>query len=256
MRFVKRTTVNPRDPRDNRLYVGQTSDIIMGGTKSLQLPKGATSDLSVLSSRGMIRYNTTTNEVEVRQGLTEPGTWRALRFKEATQITQQTIGTGDGATTLYGPLNPTPPATVQSGATWGGQNLFVLIENVMQISTTNYTISQNPTPTLTSAGTNSLGTTTITVAATNGASTNFINTIPNIKVGAIVTATVLGSQVFAANTTVQTIGTNTFTVNNATLLAMPAGTTITLTLATGYYINFTSAATLSKPITVLHGFDK
>jgi hypothetical protein len=252
MRFVKRTTVNPRDPRDNRLYVGQTSDIIMGGTKSLQLPKGATGDRSVLQNNGMIRYNTTTDEVEVYQS----GTWRALRFKEATQITQQTIGTGNGASTLFGPLSPTPPATVQSGTTWGGQNLFVLIENVLQISTTNYTISQNPTPTLTAAGTNNLGTTTITVTPVNGASTNFVDTIANIKVGATVTASVLGSPVFAANTTVQTIGTNTFTINNATLLSMPAGTTITLTLATGYYINFTSAATLNKAITVLHGFDK
>ena len=126
----------------------------------------------------------------------------------------------------------------------------------MQLATTNYTVVQNPTPTILSAGTNNSGTTTITVAPTNNASTNFTDTIPNIKINTVVTATVLGSPVFSANTTVQTVGTNTFTINTPTLQAMPAGTTITLTLPTGYYINFTSAATLNKAITVLHGFDR
>jgi hypothetical protein len=200
----------------------------------------------------MIRYNTDTHEVEVYQA----STWRAMRFKESTGITQQPIGTGNGATTYFGVLNPAPPATVQSTTSWGGQNLLVVIENVLQLHTTNYTIVQNPTPTLTTTGTNALGTTTITVTPTNNANTNFTDTIPNIKVGATVTATVSGNAVFPASTTVQTIGTNSFTINNATIYAMPAGTTVTLTLAAGYYVNFTSAATLNKAITVLHGFDK
>jgi len=252
MRFVRRTTLNPRDPRDYRMYVSQTNDIIMGGRASLQLPKGTAGDRSANQTNGMIRYNTDTDEVEVYQ----VGTWRSLRFKESSGITQQTIGTGNGASTYFGILNPAPPAIVQSGASWGAQNLIVLIENVMQLATTNYTVVQNPTPTILSAGTNNSGTTTITVAPTNNASTNFTDTIPNIKINTVVTATVLGSPVFSANTTVQTVGTNTFTINTPTLQAMPAGTTITLTLPTGYYINFTSAATLNKAITVLHGFDR
>lgn len=252
MRFLKRTTVNPRDPRDYRLYVNVTSDIVMGGRASLQLPAGAEADKSATLSNGMIRYNTDTNEVEVYQ----VNNWRTLRYKESTGITQQSIGTGNGASTYFGPLNPAPPAVVQSGTTWGGQNLLVVIENVLQIHTTNYTIAQNPTPTLTAAGTNLSGTTTINVTPTNNAATNFTDTIPNIKVGATVTATVLGNPAFAANTTVQTIGTSSFTINNATLQAIPPGTVITLTLATGYYVNFTSPATLNKPLIVLHGFDK
>jgi hypothetical protein len=265
MRFLKRTTVNPRDPRDARMYVDVTSNVVMTGRASLQLPKGSTSDRPVAAiptslgatpgvadMNGMIRYNTTTDEVEVYQS----GTWRALRFKEASGITQQLIGTGNGATTYFGVLNPAPPATVQSGFSWGAQNIIVLIENVVQISTTNYDVVQNPTPTLTATGTNLSGATTINVTPTNNAATNFTNTLPNIKAGATVTATVLGSPAFAANTTVQTVGTSSFTINNATLQAIPPGTTITITLPSGYYVNFTSPATLSKSITVLHGFDK
>jgi hypothetical protein len=33
---------------------------------------------------------------------------------------------------------------IESGATWGGQNLIVLVENVIQTFNTNYTIVQNP----------------------------------------------------------------------------------------------------------------
>lgn len=261
MRFLKRTTVNPRDPRDYRLYVDVTSDIVMGGRASLQLPKGTTSDRSLTVDDGMIRYNTTTDEVEVRQS----GTWRALRFKEASKIIQQPLGTGDGASTLYKLNSEYNPSNVSSNVPGSGglplgqfvgQNIIVLIENVFQVAGTNYNIAQNPTPTLTSSGTNLLGTTTITVVPTNNASTNFTDTIPNIKAGASLSATVLGNQVFAPGTTVQTIGTNSFTINNPTIYAMPAGTTITLTLDSGYYVEFLSAATLNKPLTVLHGFDK
>lgn len=141
MRFLRRTTVNPRDPRDYRLYVDVTSDIVAGGRASLQLPRGSTADRSANLVNGMIRYNTDTNEVEVYQ----VNTWRSLRFKESSQITQQNLGSGDASTVYFGPLNPAPPSVVQSGTTWGAQNLIVLIENVPQISTTNYTVEQNPT---------------------------------------------------------------------------------------------------------------
>jgi hypothetical protein len=55
MRFVRRTTLNPRDPRDYRMYVSQTNDIIMGGRASLQLPKGTAGDRSANQTNGMIR---------------------------------------------------------------------------------------------------------------------------------------------------------------------------------------------------------
>jgi hypothetical protein len=257
MRFVRRTTLNPRDPRDYRLYVSQTNDIIMGGRASLQLPVGDDTDRSALAQDGLIRFNTDTDNVEVYQG----STWRALRYVEATKIIQQTVGTGNGASVYFGPLNAAydPGNVASTNDNFDGQNLIILIENVPQIWTTNYTIEQNPVTTLTAAGTNNSGATTINVTPTNNASTGFADKLPDIKVGDIVTAND-GGAVFAANTTVQTVGTSSFTVNNATLRNMTASTTITLTRAgsanAGYWVKFTSVATLNKAITVLHGFDK
>ena len=262
MRFVRRTTVNPRDPRDYKLYVAQTDDIVMGGRASLQLPKGATGDRSALVSDGLIRFNTSNNNVEVYQG----STWRSLRYAESNKISKQTF-TGDGASTFYGILSPAPAAGA-SGTTWNATQYalqyIMLIDNVVQIAGSNYYIAQNPVlddsdvtvPALTTTGTNLVSTTTITVQPTNNTSTNLTDVIPNIATGCVVTATVLGNPVFTANTTVQTIGTNSFTINNPTLVEMPASTKITLTLATGYYIRLDSASVLNKPITVLHGFDK
>jgi hypothetical protein len=260
MRFVRRTTVNPRDPRDYRLYVSQTNDIIMGGRASLQLPVGADADRSGLVSNGLIRFNTETDNVEVYQG----STWRALRYAEATKIIQQTAGTGDGASIYYGPLNAAydPTNVSNENNNFDGQNIIVLVENVFQVWTTNYTIVQNPTPTVTShSSIISSGATTINVVPTNNASTNFTDTIPNIKVNAVLTA-VDGSSnpIFAGNTKVSTIGTSSFTIDTATIADMPAGTVITMTLPSGYYLSFTSPAPLGitdpKYVTVLHGFDK
>jgi hypothetical protein len=92
----------------------------------------------------MMRYNTdisTGGQVEIYQG----GTWRSLRFKEAGQITQQNLGAGDGTTTYFGPLSPQPPTVVANNATWGAQNILVIVENVIQVSGINYTVTNNPT---------------------------------------------------------------------------------------------------------------
>jgi hypothetical protein len=230
----------------------------MGGRASLQLPVGATSDRSATLNNGLIRFNTTTSEVEVYMS----GTWRALRFKENTYITQQTIGTGNGASTIFGALNPTPPSVTESSngtnITFGPQNYFVFIENVPQIATTNYTLVQNPTSTVTSyaTGTQNIGTSRLYLTPTNGALTNFTDVIANVQVGATVTATVSGGAAFAANTTISAIGSNYIDLSAATIRAIPANSSITVTYISGYYLQFTSAATLNKPITVLHGFDK
>ena len=82
-------------------------------------------------ANGMVRYNSSTNQLEAYQN----SAWRNVRFKEATTITQQSAGTGDGTETKFGPLSPIPTAA---------QNVLVLVENVMQIATTNYTLVQNP----------------------------------------------------------------------------------------------------------------
>jgi hypothetical protein len=91
-----------------------------------------------------MRYNTdvtTGGEVEIYQN----GNWRQLRFKESTGITQQNLGAGDDFNTIFGPLSPRPPSVVANNTTWGGQNIIVVVENVIQLNNINYTVVQNPT---------------------------------------------------------------------------------------------------------------
>lgn len=141
MRYLRRQTLNRRAVYDNTLYVDTNNAVVMGSRNTLQLPSGATSERPVVPGNGMIRYNETSGDVEVYQG----ATWRALRFRESGQIVQQTVGVGDGLNIYFGPLNPAPPATAQNGYSWTGANLLVVVENVLQLHQTNYTVVQNPT---------------------------------------------------------------------------------------------------------------
>ena len=151
MRYLRRQTLNRRAAYDNTLYVDTNRAVVMGSRVSLTLPTGDETEYPAIYENGMIRYNSgafdsVTNpnggQVEVYQG----STWRALRFKESGAITQQTLGVGDGDTIYFGPLTPAPyTLPTQSGYTWSGANLIVVVENVLQLHTTNYTIEQNPT---------------------------------------------------------------------------------------------------------------
>jgi hypothetical protein len=142
MRFLKKSQINLRNVADNSIAIQIDGEVTMDTTNVLLMPKGADADRPLNPVTGHMRYNTTSNQVEVYQGST--ASWRSLRFKEATNIIQQSLGTGDAEETVFGLLNPIPPSIVESGATWGSQNLIVLIENVFQVSTTNYTVVQNP----------------------------------------------------------------------------------------------------------------
>ncbi len=151
MRYLRRQTLNRRAPYDNRLYVDTTDSIVMGTSNNLMMPSGTTAERPVTPVNGMIRYNTTLNEVEMYQS----SKWRSFKFKEASPIVQQNLGAGDASNVYFGPLNaaynPTnlssnvPVSGGQSVGQFGGQNIFVIVENVIQIFNTNYIIEQNPT---------------------------------------------------------------------------------------------------------------
>jgi len=145
MRYLKRQVLDNRSPADQRLTIDVSNSITMGTTNNVLVPKGLTSQRPVTPLLGMMRYNTTTNEVEVYQGLAEGnGVWRSLRYKEANGIIQQDLGVGNDVETVFGPLNPAPPTVVQTGSVWTGANLIVIVENVIQLFTTNYVIVLNP----------------------------------------------------------------------------------------------------------------
>ena len=137
MRFLKTLQLNRRAIYDGRVALTTANDFTLTESRSMILPKSST---AITGVEGQMRYNTGNLQVEVYQS----GNWRSLRYKENTGITQQSLGNGDYVETTFGPLNPAPPTTVENGTAWGGQNLLVIVENVIQIFNTNYTITQAP----------------------------------------------------------------------------------------------------------------
>jgi hypothetical protein len=138
MKFLKKLQLAKKNLTDDRIAVDANSLVYFESTNAMKLPIGTTNQQPGQSgntitspANGMVRYNSDTNQLEAYQN----SAWRNVRFKEATAITQQTAGTGNGTETKFGPLSPVPTAA---------QNVLVLVENVMQIATTNYTLVQNP----------------------------------------------------------------------------------------------------------------
>jgi hypothetical protein len=104
----------------------------------LRVPKGTESQQPQLSlvntpggANGYIRYNTDNNTLEAYIS----GTWEQIGRSSASAITKQTIGPGNYDELFFGPLEQLPAAI---------DNILVFVENVFQISTTNFVLVQNP----------------------------------------------------------------------------------------------------------------
>lgn len=177
MRLLKAQNTNLRNIYGKGVKYDIDDQVILDSNNVMLVPKGTTAQRPSTPITGHVRYNTDANEFEAYQN----SAWRKVRYKEPNQdpgITQQNLGNGDADETVFGPLAsgdadyPVPAAA---------QNVLVFVENVFQISGTNYTLEQSVSGSLTG---------------------------PNTP------------------------------------------------YADGWYIKFTSAPDLAKPITVLHNFDK
>lgn len=207
MRFLRNLNLNPKAPHDKRFNITKSDEVQFNTDRSVLLPAGPTANRATSPVAGMMRLNTDTDQVEVYQS----GVWRSLRFKESSQITLQNLGLGDGQSSLYGPLNPAPPAIVQSGTTWTGANLMVYVENVFQIYNTNYLIQQNP-----------VIETTVSVLANSGATTLTVSSTANIVIGSVITTT-------APSTTIST----TISTTPVTATYVSGGVTSTTMVISG-----------------------
>lgn len=173
MKFLKQKTLSKFSPSDQTLFATSQSRAVMNLTGALRLPKG-TGDTAysagtvqnqrpVLSGvrtpdgpNGYIRYNTTSNVLEAYID----SNWEIVRAGSGASVVKQTIGPGDLVETKFGPLKKvgvsyTPPTLTSGGTPSTGvydYPFIVLVENVMQISTTNYTIVQNPAGTSSATG--------------------------------------------------------------------------------------------------------
>tara|TARA_B110000503_G_scaffold83970_1_gene127992 strand:+ start:1540 stop:2055 length:516 start_codon:yes stop_codon:yes gene_type:complete len=142
MRLIKAQTTNLRSIYGKGVKYDINDQIILDSTNVMLVPKGTTAQRPSSLVDGHMRYNTTLNELEVRS----EGAWRSIRYKEPNRdpgIVQQNVGVGDAIEVIFGPLDSQDPNTEYTAPLFA-QNILVLIENVFQISGTNYSLVQNP----------------------------------------------------------------------------------------------------------------
>ena len=137
MRFLKQKTLSKYSPSDQTLFTNHYGRAVMEITGGLRIPKGTTAQRPNLSgvrttggANGFMRYNTTTNSIEAYVD----GVWEVVRAPGATAITKQTLGPGNEIQTTFGPLTKIPNSE---------NNILVFVENVFQISDTNYNLVDN-----------------------------------------------------------------------------------------------------------------
>ena len=148
MRLIKQQTTNLRRIQPTAKGVKQDIDdqVVMVSARAMVVPVGTLEErpgedgIATSSAVGQVRYNSTDQQLEAYQN----GAWREVRFKEPNQdpgIVWQNIGVGNagGDETVFGELQSNDPDyPVPASA----NNILVLVENVLQIPVTNYTIHQ------------------------------------------------------------------------------------------------------------------
>jgi|TARA_B110000196_G_C21128330_1_gene657092 hypothetical protein len=226
MRLIKQQTTSQRTIQPTSPGVNTTiaNEVKLNSTNVMLVPKGTTAQRPASPNNGHVRYNTTTEQFEAYQN----SAWRSMRFKEPNQdpgITQQNLGNGDATAVVFGPLASGDAAYPVPAA---AQNVLVHVENVFQVATTNYTLVQNP------------------AAAVGSGAT--------VTAGAFVTGTEY-KIITAGNTNFTLVGAADSNVNTV-FTATGAGTGTGTARVSGYYLVFGSAPDTSKPVTVLHNFDK
>lgn len=137
MKFLKSQNTSRYSPSDNSFQINPYGRAVMDINGAVMLPKGPQGDRPNISGvrqpvdgNGYIRYNTDTDSIEA----TIQGNWQVVTAPAVSTITKQTLGPGDYSETLFGPLTIVPA---------NADNVLVFVENVFQISTTNFTLEQS-----------------------------------------------------------------------------------------------------------------
>jgi len=268
MRLLKAQNTNLRNIYGKGVKYDVTDQVIVDSTNVMLLPKGTTAQRPTSPTNGHLRYNTDLNEFEAYSD----GVWRNLRYKEPNNdpgIVVQTLGLGDAVEVFFGPLDSQDPDTRYTVPD-AAQNILVFVENVYQLPTTNYTLFQNPALTNTIASIISTGATTVIQTATNhGYSATDLVYIEDVDSGgdncenlntpgASPTSFNIAS-IPAANqieVEVDTTGGNVGNYVASSGTIKRASSIDGQFYPDGWYLQFTSAVDLSKPVTVLHNFDK
>lgn len=266
MRLLKAQNTNLRNIYGKGVKYDIEDQVILDSNNVMLIPKGTTAQRPRTPNEGHLRFNTSLDDAAEVIGFEAfyDNAWRRLRFKEPNAnpgIVQQDLGVGDAVETLFGPLDSGDPAYPIPAA---GQHVLVFVENVFQIHNTNYTMVQNPGTSFTITSITSTGATTvIELDGAHGLSAGHEVYIEDVECDPDDQIENLNSNysgspghhnvVSAPTATSLEIGVDTtggtpanYTANSGTLI----------TYIPGWYLEFSSPVPLSKPITVLHNFDK
>jgi len=267
MRLIKAQNTNLRSITGKGVKYDINDQVIVDSTNVMLVPKGTTAQRPATPINGHFRYNTTDNRFEIY----EAGAWYGVRIaapSTTAPVTQQNLGSGDAVETIFGPLNSSDPLYPVPTA---AQNILVFVENVFQISGTNYTLVQNPGNQNTISTVVSTGATTVIQTATNHGYTTddliYITEVESTIDDALENLNTDDSSSPGSHTIVSipapnqievgvdTSGGNTsnYVPNSGEIFRAGSSTGPYLP---GWYLQFTSAPDLDKPITVLHNFDK
>jgi hypothetical protein len=248
MRYVKKQSLYTNSPMNDKFSVLQDERIVNNSSASMEVPLGGTADRPSVLINGTIRYNIDLREFEVYNSLNpeSPG-WERLRTVRPAPIVAQHLGYGTYNDNIFGPLSYDVDLSRP-------QNVFVFVDNVYQIPTTNYSLILNP----------NASTSTTAVSTSSGVTTLYLNTLTNIDAGSGNGSwrTVSGPAGIQAGTTVTSITTawnNTFygwpvEISLPTTNTISSGTVISFGYSAGTYIEFTGPVPF-KPVFALLGFD-
>ena len=142
MRYLKKQTTNQSSLNGRGIKYSAQELATIDSVSALLLPKGTTGNRPT-AVEGMIRYNTTTQNFEAYEANPAFGTpgWKKFRTDEPKLIHRQYLGNGDNVEQLFGPLDANDPVTPVPSAP---AQVLCMVENVLQIPTTNYIFIQNP----------------------------------------------------------------------------------------------------------------
>ena len=142
MRYLKRQSTNTRLIAGRGVVYDQYEQLIIPGTGAILVPKGDTASRPNPAEVGQLRYNTDTRSFEYYEGVPNGGNaWKQARFREPVTVTKQNLGNGDDQEVNFGPLNAND---VDFYYPANPEQVLVMVENVLQIPDTNYSIVQQP----------------------------------------------------------------------------------------------------------------
>ena len=266
MRLLKAQNTNLRNIYGKGVKYDVNDQVILDSTNTMLVPKGTTAQRPSTPVNGHLRYNTDDDRFEVY----ESGSWEGVRSTGPgpVSVVQQNLGSGDAIETIFGPLDNNDPFFPAPAS---AANILVFVENVFQISGTNYTLIQNPGNRLEVTSIVSVGSTTvIEVSGTHGLTagdqvyisgieSNIDDNLENLNTDDSSSPGSLGVVSAPSSTrlelAVDTTGANIGNYVSGTGFILKVGSS-TGPYVPGWYIEFTSPPDLDKPITVLHNFDK